>query len=27
MTGQNIEIRNDDETTHNIHPTPKDNRE
>ena len=27
MTGQNIEIKNDDETTHNIHPTPKDNRE
>ena len=27
MTGQNIEIRNDDHTTHNIHPTPKDNRE
>src|ERR1700730_10944282 len=27
ITGQNIEIRNDDETTHNIHPTPKDNRE
>jgi plastocyanin len=27
MTGQTIEIRNDDETTHNIHPTPKDNRE
>ena len=27
MAGQNIEIRNDDETTHNIHPTPKDNRE
>jgi plastocyanin len=27
MTGQNIEIRNEDETTHNIHPTPKDNRE
>jgi plastocyanin len=27
MTGQNIEIRNDDDTTHNIHPTPKDNRE
>ena len=23
MTGQNIEIRNDDETTHNIHPTPQ----
>ncbi len=27
ITGQNIEIRNDDDTTHNIHPTPKDNRE
>ena len=27
MVGQNIEIRNDDPTTHNIHPTPKDNRE
>ena len=27
MTGQNIEIQNDDATTHNIHPTPKDNRE
>ena len=27
MTNQNIEIRNDDDTTHNIHPTPKDNRE
>jgi plastocyanin len=27
MAGQTIEIRNDDETTHNIHPTPKDNRE
>jgi len=27
MTGQNIGIRNDDDTTHNIHPTPKDNRE
>jgi plastocyanin len=27
MTGQNIEIKNDDPTTHNIHPTPKDNRE
>jgi plastocyanin len=27
MTGQTIEIRNDDDTTHNIHPTPKDNRE
>ncbi|HUO24645.1 MAG TPA: carboxypeptidase regulatory-like domain-containing protein [Candidatus Aquilonibacter sp.] len=27
MAGQTIEIRNDDQTTHNIHPTPKDNRE
>jgi plastocyanin len=27
MAGQNVEIRNDDPTTHNIHPTPKDNRE
>jgi len=27
MTGQNIEIKNDDPTTHNIHPPPKDNRE
>jgi plastocyanin len=27
MTGQTIEIKNDDPTTHNIHPTPKDNRE
>ena len=27
MTGQNIDIKNDDPTTHNIHPTPKDNRE
>jgi plastocyanin len=27
MIGQNIEIKNDDMTTHNIHPTPKDNRE
>jgi len=27
MVGQRIEIRNDDPTTHNIHPTPKDNRE
>src|SRR2546425_11545227 len=23
MAGQNIEIKNDDPTTHNIHPTPK----
>jgi plastocyanin len=27
MAGQNVEIKNDDQTTHNIHPTPKDNRE
>ncbi len=27
MAGQNVDIRNDDDTTHNIHPTPKDNRE
>ncbi|HZP63699.1 MAG TPA: carboxypeptidase regulatory-like domain-containing protein [Terriglobales bacterium] len=27
MTGQNIEIKNDDQTTHNIHPTPQSNRE
>jgi plastocyanin len=27
MAGQTLEIRNDDPTTHNIHPTPKDNRE
>jgi plastocyanin len=27
MTGQNIEIKNDDPTTHNIHPTPQSNRE
>jgi|SRR5581483_7717001 len=27
MTGQNVQIKNDDPTTHNIHPTPKDNRE
>lgn len=27
MVGQNIEIKNSDPTTHNIHPTPKDNRE
>jgi plastocyanin len=27
MTGQNIEIKNDDPTTHNIHPTPAANRE
>ncbi|MBZ5573443.1 MAG: carboxypeptidase regulatory-like domain-containing protein [Acidobacteriia bacterium] len=27
MTGQNIQIKNDDPTTHNIHPTPAANRE
>lgn len=27
MTGQNIEIKNSDATTHNIHPTPQSNRE
>ena len=27
MTGQTIEIRNSDPTTHNIHPSPKDNKE
>jgi plastocyanin len=27
MTGQTVDIKNDDMTTHNIHPTPKDNRE
>jgi hypothetical protein len=27
MAGQNISIVNGDPTTHNIHPTPKDNRE
>jgi plastocyanin len=27
MTGQNIEIKNDDSTTHNIHPMPQVNRE
>jgi len=27
MTGQAVQIKNDDPTTHNIHPTPKDNRE
>ena len=27
MAGQAIKINNDDPTTHNIHPTPKDNRE
>ncbi len=27
MAGQTVDIKNDDMTTHNIHPTPKDNRE
>jgi plastocyanin len=27
MAGQTIEVKNDDQTTHNIHPMPKDNRE
>ncbi len=27
MTGQTIDIKNDDMTTHNIHPTPASNRE
>ncbi len=27
MAGQTIEIKNDDPTTHNIHPTPQSNRE
>jgi plastocyanin len=27
MTGQNVEIKNSDQTTHNIHPTPQSNRE
>jgi plastocyanin len=27
MAGQNVQIKNSDPTTHNIHPTPKDNRE
>jgi plastocyanin len=27
MAGQTISVKNDDQTTHNIHPTPKDNRE
>jgi len=26
MAGQTVQIKNDDQTTHNIHPTPKDNR-
>ena len=27
MTGQKLQVINSDPTTHNIHPTPKDNRE
>ena len=27
MSGQTLEVKNDDQTTHNIHPMPKDNRE
>jgi plastocyanin len=27
IAGQTVQIKNDDMTTHNIHPTPKDNRE
>jgi plastocyanin len=27
MAGQTVQIKNSDSTTHNIHPTPKDNRE
>jgi plastocyanin len=27
MAGQTIQIKNDDQTTHNIHPTPQNNRE
>jgi plastocyanin len=27
MVGQKVEIKNDDPTTHNIHPTPANNRE
>jgi plastocyanin len=27
IAGQTVQIKNSDQTTHNIHPTPKDNRE
>jgi plastocyanin len=27
MAGQTLDVKNDDQTTHNIHPTPKDNRD
>lgn len=27
FAGQTLEVKNDDQTTHNIHPMPKDNRE
>jgi plastocyanin len=27
MAGQTLEVENDDQTTHNIHPMPRDNRE
>jgi plastocyanin len=27
MTGQTVQIKNSDQTTHNIHPTPQNNRE
>jgi plastocyanin len=27
MAGQTLQVNNDDQTTHNIHPVPKDNRE
>jgi plastocyanin len=27
MAGQTLEVKNNDQTTHNIHPMPKDNRE
>jgi len=27
MAGQTLEVKNEDQTTHNIHPMPKDNRE